>query len=49
MRTLLPKFNYDMLKIAMYLKEIDLDEKIDNMANKIKKEKIITKRKYTRH
>ena len=42
------KYNYDMYKVATYLKKIDLDEELDKIRKKIKKEKIITKRRYPR-
>ena len=42
------KFNYDMDKVATYLKSIDLDEELDKIRTKIKSEKIMTKRRYPR-
>lgn len=40
--------NYDMNKVARYLKTIDLDDELDKMRTSIKKQKTITKRKYPR-
>lgn len=40
--------NYDMNKVAKYLKTIDLDDELDKMRTSIKKQKTITKRKYPR-
>lgn len=42
------EYNYDMYKVATYLKTINLDEELDKMRKSIKKEKTITKRKYPR-
>lgn len=42
------KYNYDMDKVASYLKSIDLDEELDKVRTKIKKEKIMTKRRLPR-
>lgn len=47
-KILLSKFNYDMNKVTNFLLKIDLDEEIKNLAETIKKEKTITKRKYPR-
>lgn len=42
------KYDYDMSKVAHYLKSIDLDEELDKIRIKIKKEKIMTKRRFPR-
>lgn len=42
------KYNYDMDKVASYLKSIDLDEELDKIRIKIKSEKFMTKRRYPR-
>lgn len=42
------KYGYDMSKVAHYLKSIDLDEELDKIRIKIKKEKIMTKRRFPR-
>lgn len=38
------KFDYDMSKVANFLKTIEIDEELDKLANKIEKKKIITKK-----
>ena len=47
-KTLAKEFDYDMYKIARYLKDVDLDVELDEMKAKIKEEKIITKRRLPR-
>jgi hypothetical protein len=42
------KYKYNMDKVASYLKTINLDEELDKVREKIKKEKIMTKRKFPR-
>lgn len=45
-KRLLPKFKYDVDKLANYLKMIDLDSQLEEFSNQIVKQKTITKRKY---
>lgn len=47
-KTLANKLDYDMYKIARYLKDVDLDNELVKMKSKIKHEKIITKRRFSR-
>lgn len=42
------KYNYNMDKVAQFLKSINLDEELDKIRKKIKSEKIMTKRKRLR-
>lgn len=42
------EYNYDMNKVATYLKSINLDDELDKIRTKIKKEKIMTKRRLPR-
>lgn len=44
-KTLFPLYHYDDYAVARYLKTIDLDKELAIMAEKIKKEKLITKKK----
>lgn len=43
-KSLLPKFNYDTLEVAMYLKSINLDEELAKMTKYIKRTRLITKK-----
>lgn len=42
------KYHYDMDKVARYLKSINLDEELETIKEKVKKEKTITQRRFSR-
>jgi len=47
-KSLLPKFDYNTMEIAKYLKTINLDDELNKISEKIEKNKILTKRRLPR-
>ena len=43
-KSLLPRFGHDYLKMAMFLKSINLDDELDKMTEHIKRARLITKK-----